>query len=172
MKKDEFTKTSERLREINEVVKDLEPALQDSAVRILAPYATGLPIFEASNTPPPDNPGRTGTTDVGESDVRRRLLDEHGDGKPGDNALMCAAIWFSEYGKSPFSLDQLREIGNELGVTVPDRLDATIGAGQRQGKKLFNRVRQGHYSPTVNGETFLKATYGVTQGRATPALGE
>ena len=35
MKKDEFTKSVERLREVNEVVKDLEPALQSEAVKIL-----------------------------------------------------------------------------------------------------------------------------------------
>jgi hypothetical protein len=171
MKKDEFATAVDRLREVNEVMKDLEPALQPEAIKILSPYVTG----QAAPTPPPSDPNGGGSNSGAGNDLaalRTRLLAEHGDAKPADNTLMCAAVWFAEYGKEAFSLDQLRSIANELGVTLPDRVDATIGGGMRKGKKLFNRARVGYYAPTVHGETFLKTTYNVQQGQGTPAASE
>ena len=154
------------------MVKDLDPALQQEAVKILSPYATGRGVSGSTALGADGGEGGSTHSENGApadiTDLRSRLLEAHGEEKPADNALMCAAVWFAEYGKEPFSLDQLRAIANEMGVTLPDRLDMTISAGKRKGKKLFNRARTGYYAPTVHGETFLKTTYGVKQGTKKP----
>jgi len=165
MEKDEFKAMVARLREVNEVVKPLDEALRGEAVRVLLPYATG-----GAPAPPADPDGGGSDGGDGGGDIRQRLLAERGDGKPSDNALMCAAIWFAEQGKDPFNFDQLRDLASELGITIPARLDMTIGNAKRDGKKLFkSKGGRGSYAPTTHGETVLKTTFGVKQGRGSGA---
>jgi hypothetical protein len=163
MDKPQFDKFVERLRAVNEIVKELDPALQPEAVRILTPFVTERPPAPAGGQ---GNHGAGLAEDGSLASLRERLVTEHSDGSPSDNALMAIALWFAEYGKEPFAIEDVRQTAKSLGVTIPDRPDAFINGSKRNGKKLFVRARKGFYSPTVHGETFLKSTYGVPQGTA------
>jgi|SRR6185312_11633398 len=160
--KAQFDDYAERLRSVNRVVKELDPALQPEAVKILTPYVTGGKTDAGSGQGGGETRVEEGSLDA----LRERLVTEHSDGSPSDNALLAIALWFAQYGKEPFAIDDVRETAKTLGVTIPDRPDAFIGTTKRNGKKLFVRARKGFYSPTVHGETFLKSTYGVSQGTA------
>lgn len=85
--------------------------------------------------------------------------------KPSDNVHAIAAYWYSQYGTEPFSLEDVKGLADEVGLTVPERSDMTLSSAQRGGKKLYRRGPPGVYRPTVNGEKFFKDTFKVDKGR-------
>jgi hypothetical protein len=85
-------------------------------------------------------------------------------GKPSDNALLVVAWHYNQYGVAPFSGDEIRKLGDEVGVTIPKRVDMTIANAQHDGKTCFTRAGKSLFRPTVHGEARLKKTYGVKKG--------
>ena len=85
-------------------------------------------------------------------------------GKPSDNALAVAAYHYSQYGSAEFTVDEMQELADDVGVTVPERLDMTYVAARRKGNNLFRRGGKGAFRPTVHGEAFFKQTYKVSKG--------
>ena len=69
-----------------------------------------------------------------------------------------------EYGAEPFSVDEVRQKADDVGITIPARIDMTFQAAKEKGKKLFARAGRGRFKPTVHGEANLKATYSVKKG--------
>ena len=85
--------------------------------------------------------------------------------KPSGNIHAIAAYWYSQFGTDPFSVEDIRVLADEVGLTVPQRSDMTLSSAQRGGKKLYRRGPSGTYRPTVNGEQFFKDTFKVEKGR-------
>lgn len=86
-------------------------------------------------------------------------------GKPADNAHLVAAFLYGQHG-TDFSLSDLREVASDVGVTIPERVDVTLGGAQRDGRPLYRPLGRGRFRVTVHGENFLRTTFGVTRGRA------
>ena len=84
--------------------------------------------------------------------------------KPSDNALAVAAYHYAQYGSSEFTVDEMQELADDVGVTVPERLDKTYLAARRKGNSLFRRGGRGAFRPTVHGEAHFKRTYKVSKG--------
>lgn len=84
--------------------------------------------------------------------------------QPADNAKLIAGYIYSQYGAEPFALDEVRELAKQTGLTIPSRVDVTLGQTQSEGKKLFQSAGKGKFKPTTNGETYLKATYNIKKG--------
>ncbi|HEV2840930.1 MAG TPA: hypothetical protein VGW39_06375 [Chthoniobacterales bacterium] len=84
--------------------------------------------------------------------------------KPSDNALAAAAYHYAQYGSAEFTVDEMRVLAEEVGITIPERLDMTYGQAKRKGNSLFRRSSRGAYRPTVHGESFFKQTYKVAKG--------
>jgi hypothetical protein len=84
--------------------------------------------------------------------------------KPADNVKLIAAHLYQEYGSEPFSADEVKKISDDVGVTIPERIDMTLLQAKDKGKKLFSKIGRGKYKPTVHGETYLKEKYGVKKG--------
>jgi hypothetical protein len=91
--------------------------------------------------------------------------------KPSDNALAAAAFHFSQYGSSDFTIDEMRELADDVGITVPERLDMTYLAAKRNGNALFRRSGKGAFRPTVHGERFFRHTYNARKGTARNTAG-
>jgi hypothetical protein len=85
-------------------------------------------------------------------------------GKPSDNALAMAAYHYSQHGCVEFSVDEMRDLADDVGVTVPERLDMTYLQAKRKGNRLFRRGGKCAFRPTVHGETFFKDAYKVVKG--------
>jgi hypothetical protein len=68
------------------------------------------------------------------------------------------------YGPLPFTAKEIKAIADEVGLIIPGRVDMTFKGAFDKGKPLFRAVSRGKYQPTVSGETFLSATYGVKKG--------
>lgn len=157
-----FAELQDRLLEVNKVITKLDSSIRVAAFDLLRPYiSTGkLDAPSDSHKPPAEE---TPSIDVAD------LIQKHGEGKPHENVTLLAAIWFSEYGSHPFSLDYIREKATSTGVTVPERPDMTLRAAMENGKKLYEAIGgKGLFRPTVVGEAFLKTTYRVKKGTKAP----
>jgi hypothetical protein len=95
---------------------------------------------------------------------REAFFAERDSAKPSDNALATAAYHYSEYGSAGFTIDEMRQLADDVGVTIPERLDMTYLQAKRNGNRLFRRGGRNAFRPTVHGESFFKQTYNVQKG--------
>jgi len=160
MENSTFQERVKRLIEVNEVIAKLDPAIREKAFSLLAEYVIGQPYRSESAH---RVAASSGEPDASESPMMK-LFAAHPDGKPSDNAILIAASLYKEYGAQPFKLDEMREIAEAVGVTIPASLDMTLRQAQRDGKALFQHTGRSEFKPTVHGELYFKKTYQVTKG--------
>ena len=152
-----------RLKEIGEVLEGLPAEIRALAFPLLSDYAvgelesTGTAAHKGGKSQPP-NPPNAPPVD------REGFFKTFDHEKPADNAKLLAGWFYREYGASPFSTDEIRQLAADVGVTIPDRIDMTLAATLDKGKKLFARTGKGMFKPTVYGEAYLKTTYGIAKG--------
>jgi len=157
-----FAKTVERLQEVNAVVTKLDPAIRGEAFSLLTSYVTGgaaRPISSMSG-----NVAEALEDDALELTDAESFFTQHEGGKPADNAYLSVAYLYSQYGASPFSLDDVRAVADHAGLTLPERVDVTLAGAKKSGKQLFKRAGRGKLQPSVHGETYLKNTFDVARG--------
>jgi hypothetical protein len=162
-----FHERVKRLKEVNDVIKDLDPAIRERALTLLAEYVTGRHIAPTAGQQPDNGSGGSDT-----EDDAAEFFAKFPEGKPSDNAISIAAYVYSEYGAEPFKLDDIRETAKAVGLTIPASIDMTLKQAQRDGKLLFQHTGRSEFKPTVHGELFFKKTYQVTKGtKKRPAQG-
>ena len=162
MESSAFHERVKRLKEINEVIEKLDPAIREGALSLLASYVTGQP-----HTADGEQQARTkhqagATTSEGEESELQmtELFGKYPDGKPSEN------------GAQPFKLDEMRGIAESVGLTIPSSLDMTLKQAQRDGKALFQHTGRSEFKPTVPGELYFRKTYQVAKGtKKRPAQG-
>lgn len=169
MDSDTFHTAADRLKEINEVIAKLDESIRPAAFAVLRPYVDG----RASPAGPGNHDRGVGDADENagvasdllvDREMVRDFLGEHQSDKPAENVKAIAALVYSRLGNSEFTVQEVREIAHETGVTVPDRVDVTLGTARVNKKPLFQKVRAGVYRPTVHGEKLFKETFEVTKG--------
>jgi hypothetical protein len=156
-----FSEIGERLIEVNKIIAKLDPSIRIAAFDFLKSYISGGKFTPATE------PHKPLATEASAGDVSD-LIQKHGDGKPHQNINLLAAIWFSEFGSSPFSLEHLRERAESTGLTIPASPRMTLKQAKDNGKKLYGPSGRGLFKPTVIGEAFFKTTYGVKKGTKSP----
>jgi hypothetical protein len=154
-----FQERVKRLKEVNDVIKDLDPAIREGALPLLEEYITGQPVA-TSIVHKPENSGEG----VATVDSAAEFFAKFPEGKPSDNAVSIAAYVYSQYGAEPFKLDEIREASKSVGLTIPASLDMTLKQAQRDGKLLFQHTGRSEFKPTVHGELYFKKTYQVSKG--------
>jgi hypothetical protein len=156
-----FQERVKRLKEVNEVIEKLDPAIREEAFSLLAGYVTGQPYKRVGINDP-----ATDFSEEGGESVRlaEELFARYPDGKPSDNVVLTAAFLYSQYGAQPFKLDEIRAIAESVGLTIPTSLDMTLRQAKRDGKSLFQHTGRSEFKPTVHGELYLKKTYQVAKG--------
>jgi hypothetical protein len=159
-----FKERVKRLKEVNDAIEKLDPAIRSAAFSLLADYVTGITEkakdgygHHAANKP----------TEPDSTDFFSKLEK----GKPADNAIAISAYFYSQYGAQPFQLDDIRTLADEVGLTIPGVLDMTLKQASRDGKSLFQHTGRNQYKPTVNGELYFQKTYSVKKGNKTRASG-
>lgn len=181
MKNDEFQEVVDRLKAVNKIILDLDPAIRASAFAVLEPWVTGQPSPLPKNGRRPAKK-RSSTTSKSASSKAKATPEESaavGDNsgldlnqfflafdhkKPSDNVLMVIAWHYNQHGTTPFSVDEICQLADGVGITVPARVDKTITSAQQSGKSCFTKAGKGQFKPTVYGEDRLKRTYGVKKG--------
>lgn len=156
-----FQERVKRLKEVNEVIAKLDPAIREHAFSLLAAYVTGQPYKRAESV------DSTTSRTLGESEsepAASEFFAKYPDGKPSDNAVKIAAFLYGQYGAQPFKLDELRAIAESVGITIPTSLDMTLRQAKREGKSLFQHTGRSEFRPTVHGELYFKKTYQVVTG--------
>lgn len=155
-----FNELVTRLKRVNDVIKGLDEAIRADAFLLLRPYVE-------SRVPAPAAPeaktGAGASSQAREPDLGT-FLESRSVEKPSDALYLLAAYHFSQFGSAPFSVDEVRQIADSAGLTVPKRIDMTFESAKRDSKDLFRRAGRNQWAPTVAGELWMKATYGVTKG--------
>jgi hypothetical protein len=162
MEEKRYKETVARLRDVNSVISKLDPAIRADAFSVLLPYVKGSDVRAEDE--------QTKSTQDGDgASSGNELLAKHGGTTPVDNALVAAAAWYSEYGSSPFTQQDIRALIDEGGLTRPVRLDRTFDTTTKgQGKSLFRKVGRGRWAPSVAGEAYFKETFDAKKGRKKP----
>jgi hypothetical protein len=92
--------------------------------------------------------------------------------KPSDNAFLCAAYHYSQYGPVQFSVKELKAIASEAGLVVPNRVDVTFRTAGKGGKKFFQMVGRGSFKPTTSAALFFKEKWNLKPGKKVKSVGE
>jgi hypothetical protein len=159
-----FKERVKRLKEVNSVIAKLDEAIRAAAFSLLSPYVTGQPTkSQGSGSAAREHHGG-GADQPADTDEAEAFFTEHTGKKPAENAVVIAAYLYSQYGKQPFGLDEVRGLAESTGVTIPDHPAMTLKQTKRNGKALFQHVGRNQYKPTVHGEIYFKQTYAVKKG--------
>lgn len=147
-----------RLQQVNKDIEKLDPAIREHAFKILQPYVTGR---EGKAVEHKD----AGDQDTIPTEDAEAFFSRFDHEKPSDNALLVAAYHFGQYGSEAFSMEEVKQLATDVGITIPERVDMTFLQARHEGKKLFKRAGRGKFSPTVHGEAHLKKEYKLQKGR-------
>lgn len=151
-----FNEKARKLREIDQVIKSLDPSIRESSFRLLQSYVTEKGGEETAN------PGQKEM--LHEEKSEEDFFLQFSSAKPSDNLSMIVAYFYSKYGTHPITYQEIKEKADTCGVTIPNRIDMTLKVAKRNKKNLF-ALRPGKVCVTVHGEKYLKETFNVTKGR-------
>jgi len=155
-----FQDRASRLKAVGEVLEKLPEKVHERAFALLEPYVTGAAPPQAAD---PAGTGHGASSDH-LTDTKEQFFNSFDWSKPADNLKMIAAWLFNEYGDDPFSLEDVRRVAKEVGLTIPDRPNDTLRVAKYEGKKTFDQPNRGKFKPTIAGQTYLKQTFGVKKG--------
>ncbi len=153
---------AERLLEVSKLIEQLPSEIRSQAFEMLSPYIIGKSSSEASRNREADRRDEVPPLDI---EDRESFFTQFPHDKPADNVKLIAAWWYNEHGTAPITPDNIRQFADDVGLTVPNRLDMTLKASLEDGKNLFTRAGRGTWKPTVHGEHYLKKTYSVKKGK-------
>jgi hypothetical protein len=158
MDKKKFDEIVTRLKEVSGIVKSVPSEIREESFKLLKPYITGsVPKENLKN----DDPNDRHPPDDGSDE---EFFSKHEHDKPADNVKLIAAYFFREFGSEPFTIEEMKEKADGVGLTLPARPDMTLTQAKDKGKKLFQKISKGKFKPTVHGESNLKSTYSVRKG--------
>lgn len=155
-----FNERVSRLEKIGKVIEKLPPEVRATAFTLIQEYVIGATTARGKSSTITSNPGAEEIDPADKSAFFAKHLHE----KPADNLKSIAAYLFSQYGGEPFSTDEVRQVAEDVGLTIPERPDMTFVNALEDGKKLFTRGGRGQFRPTVHGEAFLRSAYSVRKG--------
>jgi hypothetical protein len=150
-----FRNLKETIFQINAIVKSVDPSIKTQVFDLLRPLIVSALQPEALGT---DDSG----PHSGASATRvRDFYTKHNPDKPAKRVRILAAWIYTQKGSSPFSLKEVEDLFDEVGVGRPNRIDMTLKNALEKGKKLFQSSGHGKYRPTVHGENYFKEKLGV-----------
>lgn len=156
MEESAFRECVKRLQEVDEVIKKLDPAIRHDAFLLLAKYVEKKSASAGESV----NEDKASNTVVDPTQFLAKFAHD----KPSDNVKLIAACFYSQFGKAPFTVHEVKSTAEEAGLTIPDDPAATLRMSTKEKKKLFRKTSSGAFAPTVHGEKFFKETYEVTKG--------
>ncbi len=150
-----------RLKTINSIISKLDPAIKVAAFELLKSFITeGVSVDVIKD--PQGNKGEDKEKLAGSVRDFYATFDPK---KPADSAIILSGWLYTQRGSSPFTLTELEELFDELGVPRPAKLNMTLRASARKGKKLFQNAGRGSYRPTVPGENYFKQEMNIRPGK-------
>jgi len=156
-----FRRWAEKLEQIGKLMEKLPSEIRLAAFELLQSYLTETSAEDAEEKKRADE---NKIISKGEWKNKEDFFSAFAHDKPSDNAKLIAAYLYHKYGSEPFSTEEVKGIADDVGVTIPGRIDMTLSAAKEKGKKLFTKTGKSKFRPTVNGEVYLKAKYSVKKG--------
>jgi hypothetical protein len=165
MDEKEFKHRAARLEEIATLLEKLPTEVRAAAFDFVKGYVAE-PTSQSRKHTNQQNTGAEAKL-IGNDEDDEAFFGKFPHDKPADNARLIAGDFFRKYGSEPFSVEEVRQRANNMGLTIPDRVDMTFDAAQEKGKQLFTGAGRGKFRPTVHGEAYLKSTYSIRKGTMT-----
>jgi len=153
-----------RMKEVEQAVHSLEESVRGAAFSMMKDY-----ILVGADRPAMDRttPKRTSQDDAGNDgagrDVESFFADKEIE-KPADAVYAIAAFFYSQYGAAPFTVQNVQDLADQVGLTVPGRIDMTLRNARTKKRKLF-QPKGGAWEITTMGEIMLKEKFDVKKGR-------
>lgn len=158
----------DRMKEVEAAVKKLDPTVRGEAFAMMRDYilAEGGGVARERSRPRSAGGQEASAKTLPKSAPTdfNAFIDTHESDTPADNAVAIGAYLYGQYGIEPFALQEVRDLAEDGGVTIPARIDMTFLQKKVEKRKLFKRAGTGRFRPTVHGEAHFKETYGVKKG--------
>ncbi len=146
----------EKLKEINKVVIELDPAIRLSAFQVLEPL-----YFE--NAIRGKGPGAEGSHNNPTADFASFCQKFESD-KQSENVHMIAAWLYSQYGVFPMTNEHLHAEADAAGVLISERADNIMrDAKDKDGRLMYVKKGEG-WQLTARGKAYMLDTYNVRKG--------
>ena len=141
MDKGQFSQAVERLKQVNDVIEKLDPAIRADAFKLLSPYV-GAGKIQTPEDPPQDQPGDEDEKQPppGPDADEDELVERFESDTDSENALLALGIALKRYGRGPYALAAVKGVADALNLDVPKRLDKTFGGLKRDGNELFRKA--------------------------------
>ena len=141
-------------------------AVHDSPTRISAIRAAMVLFGEAGAALPNKN-----NNEMEEESDMESFFNRDENLKPSDYVQLCAAYHYKRFGMVSFRVNDLRDIANEAGFVIPDRLDMTLKQATNKGKKLFQAAGKGSFKPTTQAALMFREKWNVKPGKEAKKVG-
>lgn len=164
MSDEQIKEVKKKLLEINQIISELDPAIRVQAFEILAPH-----YFEErlpKKTIVEKKVEKIEKVEKISTEDEATFFSDFSHKRPFENVHLIVAWYFSQFGNFPITTKLLRQKANDVGLTIPERPDATMRNARKKGKNLYHKQGNG-YAPTVYGEADLKEIYKVSKGTKT-----
>ena len=164
MAKSDLKSVKDKLVELNAFISNLDASIRAPAFDLLLPY-----YMEEIEGKSPDDKGTSKKGQhkpaVVDTSSQEAFFNSFTHDKPADNVHLIVAWLYSQHGVIPLTAKLLREMADGVGLTIPDRPDATMYAAKKDAKSFYRKRGKG-YQLTVHGEAHVKTTYNVKKGTA------
>ena len=137
MDKKKFDEVVARLKEVSEIIESIPSEIREESFKLFKPYIMGSAVKAT--------PGKTEQDDVDPPDdgSDEEFFSKQDHDKPADNVKLLAAYYYKEFGSEPFTIDEVKEKADSVGLTLPARPDMTLTQAKDKGKKLFQMADSG-----------------------------
>lgn len=163
MDEKQYNECVTRLVKVGKVIEKLPPEVRSAAFPLLESYIIATDD-DSTNSHSPKRVLKQTKKEDSKALSMEEFFGAFPHDKPSDNVKLIAAFHYREFGTEPFSVDEVRQISSDVGVTIPQRIDMTMEQATINGKKLFARAGAGKFKVTVHGEAYLKTSYAVSKG--------
>jgi hypothetical protein len=150
------------LQEINAVITTLDPAIKEKAFERLFPMIfapAGRSELLTGNAESEQKDAETAVS-VADTSSLEAFFANLNQTRPAENVMAICAWLYATKGDAIITLDEIKGVGDQVGMTLPDRPDMTLAQKKNKKNPCFRKNGKG-YSLTVHGKTFLKEQYGA-----------
>lgn len=156
----QFSNLKKTILQINSIIKSLDPAIKTQVFDLLKPL---IDTTQAAAVSPKTIDAQKRGSQPGQS--VREFYTAHNPDKPAKRVRILAAWIYGQKGNEPFSIADLEQLFDDVGVGRPNRLDMTLKSAFEKGNALFQAVAGSKFRPTVHGENYFKEKLNVKPPR-------
>jgi hypothetical protein len=153
-----------RMKEFEKAVLDLDESIRGAAFTMMEGYILGGVTPQQPRQAGLVEPGRPQSDHEPGNEAVEAFFAKGEITKPADAVYAIAGYLFSQYGSAPFTIDDVRELAQQVGLTLPDRPDNTLRNAKKNKKSLF-RLKGDGWVTTASGELVLKEKFDIKKGR-------